>query len=328
MRRALIAILLGAATLTASAVTALPVAAQTAPVDAPPLRISVSPSVITAGQASTVCVRTVPDERVNLYAYTLPSQTYVLVRSGSAASALPCWAVRPGADTRLYAAPAEGPVSRNSPTIVIQVRRTGSTPAPRPTPAPSSGTYSAPLRNAVRALTVAAENNAGYSRVAQFGNFIDADRDCQNTRHEVLIAESRIPPTYTSRRCTVTAGRWTSFYDNQTYSSASQVQIDHLVPVAEAWGSGARTWTQQRRVAFYNDLGVAYALNAMQSRLNQSKQASGPEQWMPPANQCRYIEVWTAMKVRWRLSVDPAERAALVQYADSCPNSPVTVRRA
>ncbi len=119
----------------------------------------------------------------------------------------------------------------------------------------------------------------------------------------------------------VTAGRWRSFYDGKTYTLASQLQIDHMVPVAEAWGSGARRWTQARRVAFYNDLGVGYALNAMPSALNQSKQARGPESWMPPVNRCRYIEIWASMKHRWRLSVDPTERAALLRYADRCPTT-------
>ncbi len=99
------------------------------------------------------------------------------------------------------------------------------------------------------------------------------------------------------------------------------------MPVAEAWGSGARSWSQARRIAFFNDLGVSYALNAMPSALNQAKRAYGPEQWLPPANRCRYIEAWTATKHRRRLSVDSRERAALIKHADGCPNPTITVRR-
>ena len=123
----------------------------------------------------------------------------------------------------------------------------------------------------------------------------------------------------------MSAGRWQSFYDGKTYTSPTQLQIDHFVPLAEAWGSGARTWTQARRVAFANDLGVRYALNAMPASLNQSKQASGPEQWMPPVNRCRYVEIWVAMKHRWQLSVDPAEQAALLRFADGCADRPIVV---
>ena len=198
----------------------------------------------------------------------------------------------------------------------------------QPTPAQAAtGTYSAPLRTAVRQLPVAAEANAGYDRNRYFGGWRDTDRDCQNTRQEVLATEAR-DERFSASGCTVVAGTWRSFYDGKIYTSPTQLQIDHLIPLAEAWGSGARTWTQNRRASFANDLGVAYALNAMPNALNQSKSASGPEQWMPPANRCRYIEVWTAMKHRWALRVDATERTALLRYADGCPNNPVTVRRA
>lgn len=191
--------------------------------------------------------------------------------------------------------------------------------------ASAATTYSAPLRTAVRQLPVVPEDNAGYDRDRHFGGWIDADGDCRNTRHEVLIAESQVPPTLSASGCSVVEGQWRSFYDGQVYTASSDVDIDHLVPLAEAWGSGARSWTQQQRVAFSNDLGVGYALNAIASAQNSAKSASGPEQWMPPVNQCRYVEIWTSMKHRWQLSVDPDERAALVAHADACPNSTITV---
>lgn len=81
-------------------------------------------------------------------------------------------------------------------------------------------------------------------------------------------------------------------------------------------------------MAFYNDLGVGYSLNAMSSSLNQAKRDSGPERWMPSANRCRYVAVWTLVKHRWGLTVDQTERAALLRYADGCPNTSVSVRRA
>ncbi len=193
------------------------------------------------------------------------------------------------------------------------------------TAAGAATTYSAPLRTAVRQLPVAPEDNTGSSR-SLWGQWTDADRDCHNTRQEVLMAEGTgVRFSASSRGCTVSAGTWRSFYDGKTYTSPTQLQIDHFVPVAEAWGSGGRAWTPARRVAFYNDLGVPYALNAMPSALNQSKQASGPEQWMPPANRCAYIEFWASLKHRWRLNVDPAERTALLRYADACPNTTLRV---
>lgn len=196
-------------------------------------------------------------------------------------------------------------------------------------PAGAGATYATNLRAAVRALPVAAENNAGYDRNRYFGQWIDQNKDCQNTRAEVLISESKIAPKYTTAKpCTVASGKWVTTFDNKTHTSASTVQIDHMVPVHEAWGSGARRWTQARRVAFYNDLGYAGSLNAQTSKLNSSKQASGPEQWMPPTNWCKYIAQWTVVKARWGLTVDNAEKAALIRYADKCAPMQLTITKA
>ncbi len=196
-------------------------------------------------------------------------------------------------------------------------------------PAEAATVYKAPLRTAVRALTVQAENNAGYDRNRYFGVWNDANRDCQNTRHEVLVWESKVRPTYSSRGCTVTKGRWVTTWDNRVHTSPTTVQIDHLVPVAEAWGSGARFWTQARRVAFYNDLGDSRTLNAQTSALNASKQAKGPEAWLPPAKafRCTYIAEWVAVKIRWGLRVDSVEKAALTRWANACPNVTLTVTK-
>jgi hypothetical protein len=195
-------------------------------------------------------------------------------------------------------------------------------------PAEAATYYSAPLRTAARSLTVAAENNSGYDRTRYFGNWLDTNRDCQNTRAEVLLQEAKAAATFTTaRHCTVRTGRWVTRWDNRTYTLASAVDIDHTVPVHEAWGSGARYWSQARRVAFYNDLGDPRSLNAQTAALNSAKQAKGPEAWMPPANRCEYVGNWIAVKIRWGLKVDSAEKAALIRYADSCPNVRITVTR-
>ena len=141
----------------------------------------------------------------------------------------------------------------------------------------------------------------------------------------MLTAESQVTPMFTRSGCSVTAGQWTSPYDDRTATSATELEVDHLVPVAEAWESGAHGWTQEQRAAFYNDLGHADALNAVPRALNQDKGALGPEQWLPPAGVCRYVRAWTTIKIRSSLSVDPAERAALISHADACPASTVTV---
>lgn len=168
-------------------------------------------------------------------------------------------------------------------------------------------------RSMLLKLALNAESgNTTYNR-AYFKHWVDANADCQNTRAEVLIAESRVAPTYTSRRCTVAKGKWYSYYDGATWTNPADVDIDHLVALAEAWGSGARLWSVANRTRYANDLGFAASLVAITDNVNQSKSAKDPAQWLPPraAARCTYAIQWVQVKYRWRLSIDSAERTRL-----------------
>lgn len=200
--------------------------------------------------------------------------------------------------------------------------------APVLPPPVEAAVYQAPLWNAIASLAVTDEDNRGYNRDRYFGDWADADGDCQNTRHEVLAEETHVPPTYRSGGCEVSAGRWVTSWDNRVHPSASTLQIDHTVPVHEAWGSGAKYWSQARRVAFLNDLGDPRSLTAQTTALNKDKNGQGPQNWMPPANRCAYITDWVAVKIRWGLSIDFGEKDAIVNHAKPCPNVLVTVTRA
>lgn len=192
-------------------------------------------------------------------------------------------------------------------------------------PAQVAGTYSAPLRTAISSLPVASEVRTGYDR-SLFPHWADADGDCQNARHEVLIAETSVAPTYTSSsRCSVLTGQWFSYYDRVTWTAASDLDVDHLVALAEAWDSGARTWTTARRQAFANDLGDARALVAVTDDVNQAKGDKDPSTWLPTHDRCRYTLEWTAVKIRWGLTVDSTEKNALTQQAAQCTNVTLTV---
>lgn len=183
------------------------------------------------------------------------------------------------------------------------------------------------LRTAVANLPVAAENRTGYSRDL-FPHWIDADGDGCNTREEVLIAESTITPS-TGSGCSV-SGRWFSYYDGATWNLASDVDIDHFVPLAEAWDSGARTWTTAERRSFANDLGDRRALIAVTDNVNQAKGDQDPATWLPPLSsvRCRYVTEWVAVKLRWRLTVDSTEKSALTSLANGCTNVTITFTRA
>ncbi|MBO4160773.1 MULTISPECIES: HNH endonuclease family protein [Micromonospora] len=191
-------------------------------------------------------------------------------------------------------------------------------------PAEAAG-YSAPLTTAVAGLPVAAENRTGYSRDL-FPHWIDADGDGCTTRNEVLLAEAVSAPTVTGT-CTLTGGRWYSYYDDASWTATGDLDIDHMVPLAEAWDSGARTWSTSRRQAYANDLGDSRPLAAVTDNVNQSKGDQDPASWLPPyaAARCRYVTEWVATKIRWRLTVDSVERSALTSLAGGCPNATVSV---
>lgn len=180
------------------------------------------------------------------------------------------------------------------------------------------------LRNAVQQLPVANEVRTGYVR-DKFPHWNDVDRDCQDARSEVLRQES-------SRRvtgaCAVRTGRWISQYDNVIRYRASALDVDHMVPLAEAWDSGARRWTAAKRQAFANDLTEKRTLIAVTASTNRSKSDRDPAEWLPANAKCRYLAQWVVVKYRWGLSVDPVEKEALVRLARACPNWRFTTYRA
>ncbi|MFI5841585.1 proprotein convertase P-domain-containing protein [Catenuloplanes sp. NPDC051500] len=193
------------------------------------------------------------------------------------------------------------------------------------TAAPAQAAVSQPLRTMVANLPVATEVRTGYDRDL-FNHWIDADGDGCNTRYEVLIAEATTTPSVGSG-CTLSGGRWASYYDGATWTDPADLDIDHMVPLAEAWDSGARNWTSAQRQSFANDLGDARTLAAVTDNVNQSKSDQDPAEWMPSVASvaCRYITEFTAVKVRWGLTVDTAEKSKLTSVAAGCTNSTVTV---
>jgi len=192
-------------------------------------------------------------------------------------------------------------------------------------PPARAASYTAPLRTAVASLTVATENRSGYDRDL-FPHWIDADGDGCHARNEVLIAEAVTAPTV-GARCALSDGRWYSSYDDAFYTAPSDLDIDHVVALAEAWDSGARNWSASRRRSFANDLGDDRALAAVRDSVNQAKGDRDPAGWMPPyaGATCRYVADWVATKIRWRLTVDTRERSALADHAAACPDTTITV---
>ena len=168
-------------------------------------------------------------------------------------------------------------------------------------------------------LKVQAESGSNTYKRSYFKLWIDADHDGCNTREEVLIAEG-IRSVAIGSGCAISSGRWTSAYDVQSVTVAKSLDIDHMVPLHEAWESGARNWSAATRESYANDLGYPHSLIAVSATTNRSKGDKDPNNWMPPsaAFACQYVGRWVAVKYRWSLSVDPAEKSFLTKKLKSC----------
>ncbi|MFJ7416817.1 HNH endonuclease family protein [Streptomyces sp. NPDC098077] len=174
------------------------------------------------------------------------------------------------------------------------------------------------LADAVGLVEVTEENRTGYTRSSfKHWNAGENTTDGCNTRAEVLIAEAVVAPTV-GASCKLTGGTWVSYYDGQEVTSAGSLDIDHMVPLAESWDSGASAWTAARREAYANDQGAHVSLVAVTARSNRQKSDQDPADWMPPSPdaQCRYVAEWVSTKLRWQLTADDRELEALKVYAD------------
>ncbi len=163
----------------------------------------------------------------------------------------------------------------------------------------------------LNSLSQKAESGSGYKR-SKFTHW--TSKNGCDTRASVLKAETRVSVT-TNSNCTVLTGSWLSAYDGQTVTSAGALDIDHMVPLAEAWGSGAKKWNSATRTAFANDTGYDGSLIAVTASTNRSKSDRDPAEWLPPdtSYRCTYAKTWVATKWRWNLTVDTTEKRALTR---------------
>ncbi len=153
------------------------------------------------------------------------------------------------------------------------------------------------------------------------GGWAGTDGDGCDTRAEVLIGESTGAAQVDPSGCGVVAGDWLDPYSGLVTSSPGDLEIDHLVALADAHRSGGWRWPAERKEAFANDLDDADALNAMESEENQAKPDDGPDAWEPedPQARCTYVTAYARIKARWELTVTEAQASAIEDAWDACP---------
>ncbi len=150
-----------------------------------------------------------------------------------------------------------------------------------------------------------------YNR-ADWGYWIDADKDCQDTRQEVLIRKSLIPVTLDAKGCRVVTGQWKCPYTGKIFTDPGLLDIDHAVPLHEAYGSGGAAWSSGEKSAYTNFLGPGH-LKAVDRSANRSKGSRQPNEWLPPNEsfRCQYVKDWLNVKRQWNLSTDCEEAQSL-----------------
>ncbi|NJP82364.1 HNH endonuclease, partial [Streptomyces sp. AA8] len=168
-------------------------------------------------------------------------------------------------------------------------------------------------------LKVRAFDSKGFER-KKFGGsscWVLHGPDKCSTRELALKAQSDIAVT-TQGRCKVVSGRWHSAYDNTTLVNPLRVDIDHIVPLRVAWGSGGRNWPDYKRRAFANDLSASPQLIAVSTWSNREKGDKGPDKWLPKGYECLYSRAWIGVKDYYGLSVTQAEKRKLRQVLAGC----------
>lgn len=168
-----------------------------------------------------------------------------------------------------------------------------------------------------------ASDDGSYERPLFGEGYADADNDCQDTRSELLVRDSQ---QTTTGRCNIETGYWQSEYESFSTSEASEITVDHLVALKEAWISGASEWPKERLERYFNDLGFEFSLSLMSKTLNGTKGSSDPSSWLPARAICEYVVRWVAVKYRWNLSVDDDEKAKIEEVLnETCGNTRVAV---
>ncbi|WP_374225213.1 HNH endonuclease family protein [Streptomyces sp. ISL-98] len=195
----------------------------------------------------------------------------------------------------------------------VALSTTATTPAQATPPnIPSKSTAQSELN----ALTVTAEGSmTGYSRDL-FPHWITISGTC-NTRETVLKRDGT--NVVVGSDCYPDSGSWYSPYDGITEYAASDIDIDHVVPLAEAWRSGASSWTTSKREDFANDLAYPQLI-AVTDNVNSSKGDKDPTAWKPPLSSyyCTYSKMWIRSKYHWGLTLQSTEKTELQSMLNTC----------
>lgn len=161
---------------------------------------------------------------------------------------------------------------------------------------------------------------APYNRDRHFGGWLrdDTEESCLNTRAKVLIRDSQKDVTLAASGCSVESGEWDDPYTGRLHFKASDIQIDHLVALKNAYMTGAHEWNFEKRCLYSNYMGNAFHLLSVNGRENLKKSDHSPAGYTPPnrAYKCQFVKQWLNVKLIWGLRVTPVERQAIQEVVE------------
>ena len=180
--------------------------------------------------------------------------------------------------------------------------------------------------NALEAVSTLAvrqtKSTPGYNRDFFQWNKFDEDGDGCDTRNDILARD--LDNVSKQDKCVVLSGTLDDpytgdhidFYRGQ--STSSEVQIDHIVALSDAWNSGANHWDESELRTFGND---SYNLAAVEGTANIQKSDSSADEWLPSnaAAQCLYVATQVGVKERYALTVTQAEAQKMREVLSACP---------
>ena len=166
-----------------------------------------------------------------------------------------------------------------------------------------------------------------YTRTA-WGGVVDEDKNCRDTRQEVLIRDSRVPVLWRDeRKCEGAWGAWVDVYSGESVNDPHAMDIDHVVSLKEIHEAGGWRWETARRVRAANWM---FNLLAVSAKENRAKGARGLHEWLPPRQEfhCRYVEVRATVRFVLRLPPSSVPEADVARRVlDSCaPVLPVSAK--
>lgn len=164
----------------------------------------------------------------------------------------------------------------------------------------------------------------GYMR-DEFGQaWADVDRNGCDTRNDIL-ARDLTNETFKqgTNNCVVMTGTLADKYTGTTITftrgqdTSSDVQIDHIVALSDAWQKGAQQLNADQRKELAND---PMNLMAADGPTNGAKGDKDAATWLPPnkAFRCEYVARQTAVKAKYSLWVTKAEHDAIVGILEGC----------